>query len=130
MSVAAPKQQANDPIDIDMILVCRKREGVWRPTAVPNAKSVLRESSAATSRAVERMNATGRELSRNDIRVILASQVVLRLSCVKAETEAQALFISVERDIDTEAEGFYARQQPAPQVPEQEPTAQLSLALA
>jgi adenine-specific DNA methylase/DNA-binding XRE family transcriptional regulator len=130
MSVATPKQQARDPIDIDMIMVCRKRDGACKPKAVPGIKSVLQESLPAATRAIERMNATGRELSRNDVRVILASQIVLRLSRMKTQAEAQALFRTAERDIETEAERLFVRQEPARQAREPEATAQLSFALA
>jgi adenine-specific DNA methylase len=129
MSVAAPKQQAREPIDIDMIMVCRKRDETRRPKDVPNPRSVLLESLPAATRAVERMNATGRELSRNDVRVIVASQVVLRLSRVKTEDEAQALFAAAEGDIEAEAERLFSRQEPTKQSHETKRNAQLSLAL-
>jgi adenine-specific DNA methylase len=130
MSVAAPKQQARDPIDIDMVIVCRKRDHASRPKAVASPGSALQEGVPAAARAIERMNATGRELSRSDVRVVLASQIVMRLSHVSTEAEAQALFSSAEPGIETAADELFRNQSPARQIAEVEADAQLSLALA
>jgi putative DNA methylase len=74
MSVAAPKAQAHSPIDIDVILVCRKASE-WRLTparAADNVDTALR----VAEDQVHRMNASGRALSRNDVRVIVMAQLV------------------------------------------------------
>jgi len=129
MSVAAPKHQARDPIDIDMIIVCRKKDEAFRAKAAPTPKSGLEEGIPTARQAIERMNATGRELSRNDVRVILASQVVMRLSSIRTEAEAQKLFSAVERGIERAADALYEGQKPLPEEPTVEADAQLSLAL-
>jgi adenine-specific DNA methylase len=79
MSVAAPKAQAKEPIDYDIIIVCRKQrhEGTLRPLRF---ECVLKEATKDALAQVERLRACKRPLSRNDVRVILMSQVLLSLS--------------------------------------------------
>lgn len=80
MSVAMPKHQAKEPIDIDIILVCRKRSllrghnwngDIWE-TVIPRA-----------SKQIERYKASGRHLSKNDVRVIVMAQLLKQLSVLK-----------------------------------------------
>jgi putative DNA methylase len=78
MSVAAPKSQAKEPIDLDVLLVCRKREEDERPKVDP-PEATHRAEAAAEDR-VFRFNRNGRRLSRNDVRVILLSQLLVELS--------------------------------------------------
>lgn len=77
MSVAMPKQQAKEPIDLDIILVCRKRNtpptsgfdsDVWK-SAFPRAEA-----------QVSRLGAAHRKLSRNDVRVIVMAQLLRQVS--------------------------------------------------
>jgi len=77
MSVAMPKQQAKEPIDLDIILVCRKRAGLethlWNGdlwgTVAPPAQD-----------QVSRLRGAGRKLSRNDVRIIVMAQLLRQLS--------------------------------------------------
>jgi len=73
MSVAAPKSQAKEPIDIDTIVVCRKQSSFRRSGERSAACALAR-------RQVQRLNATGRRLSRNDVRVIVSSCFLKYLS--------------------------------------------------
>ena len=77
MSVAMPKLQAKEPIDLDIIIVCRKRSqlethrwngDLWGTVAPP-----------ATAQA-DRLRASGRRLSRNDVRIIVTAQLLRQLS--------------------------------------------------
>ena len=79
MSVAAPKTQAKEPIDYDIIIVCRKQEknGALLPL---DFESVLKEATDDALAQVARLRACKRPMSRNDARVILMSQVLLHLS--------------------------------------------------
>lgn len=78
MSVATPKQQAKEPIDLDIILACRKREVTRRgPSPV---ETLIDDATQEAADQVTRLNRTGRRLSRNDVRVILMAQVIKRLS--------------------------------------------------
>ena len=78
MSVAAPKNQAKEPIDLDMLLVCRKKQEDER-SKVEHPEAMRRAEAAAEDR-VSRFNRSGRRLSRNDVRVILLSQLLVELS--------------------------------------------------
>ncbi len=89
LSVAAPKSQAKEPIQLDVVLVCRKRAFDFRsPQRGPAALS------RAFDKAVEkasRLRSKGFDLSRNDRRVILYSQVLSELGPMdKAENALQA----------------------------------------
>jgi putative DNA methylase len=74
MSVAAPKSQAKEPIQLDIIIVCRKQNtsGLNKPLtvqqAVESAKSKLR-----------RLLQQGFTLSRNDRKIVLFGQLLATL---------------------------------------------------
>lgn len=78
MSLATPKHQAAEPIDLDMILVCRKRSE--RLTGTSDGNQVLPTAAREAEAQVARLNAAGRRLSRNDVRVIVMAQVIKQLS--------------------------------------------------
>ena len=89
MSVAMPKQQAKEPIDLDVILVCRKRSQLerhgWNEEPWPIVTTVAMKQ-------VERLRSSGRRLSRNDVRVIAMAQLLRRLSMLHSlETALQLL---------------------------------------
>jgi adenine-specific DNA methylase len=89
MSVATPKHQAAEPIDLDMILVCRKRRAERRPPAELSA--VIEDAGVEASGQVERLRSVGRRLSRNDVRVIVMAQVIKRLSWWPAGSRVEHL---------------------------------------
>lgn len=98
MSVAMPKQQAKEPIDLDIILVCRKRVrleahrwngDLWGTVALP------------AQAQVSRLRAANRKLSRNDIRIIVMAQLLLQLS--RSPTLDSALHLLDSVNGDTEA---------------------------
>ena len=68
MSVATPKRQAKEPIDLDLIVVCRKRD-------VGLSSSLIEVEDTAISQ-VARFCSVGRKLSRNDVRVIVMGQAL------------------------------------------------------
>lgn len=79
MSVAAPKHQAKEPIDLDMILVCRKKAA--QPDAhLPPLRELLQEAAAEAGSQIQRFRDAGRAVGRNDVRVILMAQMIARLS--------------------------------------------------
>ena len=84
MSVATPKRQAREPIDLDIIVVCRKRSQLAR-------RLLNRDSWEAiiplADHQVRRMRASGRRLSRNDVRIIVMAQLLrhLSISCTVEE---------------------------------------------
>ncbi len=90
MSVAAPKSQAKDPIDIDVILVCRKsrfdaRQRLTVESASEAARKVAREKMTQFSRKRT-------PLSSADKRVILLSQLLVALSADRTATELVEAF--------------------------------------
>lgn len=78
MSVAMPKSQAKEPIDLDIIIVCRKRETVTDEGS--GSPRLIDDAVHETGNQVERLRNVGRQLSRNDVRVVLMAQIVKRLS--------------------------------------------------
>jgi putative DNA methylase len=73
MSVATPKSQAKEPIQLDIIIVCRKEGTKERPRpsidqAVESARAKLR-----------RLLTAGLELSRNDRKIVLLGQLLTTL---------------------------------------------------
>lgn len=84
MSVAQPKE----PIDLDIVLVCRTRDaacaGAWKEDDIwPEAEGVAAQQ-------VARLTARGRKPSRNDVRVIVMAQALRRLSAASTVEAASA----------------------------------------
>ncbi len=77
MSVATPKSQAKEPIDLDILLVCRKRSADRRPYL--DIYKSMEQSISETSDRVNRFNTCGRYLSKNDVRIVLLSQLLVNL---------------------------------------------------
>lgn len=81
MSVATPKSQATGPIQLDIIIVCRKIGAdapVIRPeTAIPVAEEKMR-----------RLEAAGSSLSKNDRKIIAWGQLLV---CVHDAPDAARL---------------------------------------
>jgi putative DNA methylase len=78
MSVAAPKSQTKEPIDLDVLLVCRKRESDFR--LLTHEDEVLQRAVTGATQKVIRFNKAGRRLSRGDVRVVLLSQLLVESS--------------------------------------------------
>jgi putative DNA methylase len=96
MSVARPKSQAKEPIQLDIILVCRKNDpaGSSRPSvaqALESAKSKL-----------GRLRAAGFELSRNDRKIVIFGQLLTTLG---SPTGAELIALAADAAIkDSESE--------------------------
>ena len=73
MSVATPKAQAKEPIQLDIILVCRKRSHLSPPPASSE------EAIKAAREKMDRLHAAGFTLSRNDQKVVLFGQLLTTL---------------------------------------------------
>ena len=98
MSVAMPKHQAKEPIDIDVILVCRKQSQLERHEW--NGESWHRATTAAM-RQVQRLRSGGRRLSRNDVRVIFMAQLLRRLSMLHCLETALSLLETSDTEIES-----------------------------
>jgi putative DNA methylase len=91
MSVAAPKSQAKEPIQLDIILVCRKAGAGARLRLAPAGQAL-----EAARKKRGRLQAAGFKLSRNDHKVILFGQLLTTLRTVHDVDECARL---VEREL-------------------------------
>lgn len=98
MSVAMPKQQAKEPIDLDIIVVCRKRETLPRHKWNGDLWGAVKPHAADQ---VRRLREAGRGLSRNDIRIIVMGQLLRRLSVASTMEGALALLDDASQEIET-----------------------------
>jgi adenine-specific DNA methylase len=112
LSVASPKSQAGSPIDIDMVMVCRRRgESQCLPiAAMSNAEAEVR----IAADQVQRMRNRGRVLSRNDVHVIVMAQLAKALSWSSAEGNPSGNGMTWEAIAETAIERIYASQPPEP----------------
>ncbi len=85
LSVAAPKSLASEPIDLDVLLVCRKRAKDHRMRNTID--DALIQSERNTRNKIYRFNNSGRILSKNDILVVMLSQILVELSAGRTEEE-------------------------------------------
>lgn len=81
MSVAAPKTQAKEPIQIDVILVCRKQDQDNRRVLSP--EEALPRAIEATRRKLGALTSVGLQLSLNDVRVTMYSNFLASLGATK-----------------------------------------------
>jgi putative DNA methylase len=98
MSVATPKHQSREPIDYDVVFVCRKtgqseRREVSTEHVVGHA---LRRAAAQVSRLVKR----GRRVGRGDVRVLLQAHVVAELSRWNFSPETVEVFKKASRLVE------------------------------
>jgi putative DNA methylase len=108
MSVAAPKAQAKEPIDLDVMLVCRKRAKDRRERALDD-EIPARVATAASSK-VQRFNKTGRQLSRNDVRVVVMSQLLVEASPGRDAATVAAMLGIIKPVIDALIERLWGEQ--------------------
>jgi putative DNA methylase len=95
MSVATPKFQAKEPIQLDIIVVCRKRAGS------PGSKRPSPAEALDRARAkLQRLAACGFKLSRNDRRITVVGQL---LTTSLPEESLDSINVLVERALDDES---------------------------
>jgi adenine-specific DNA methylase len=113
MSVAVPKQQAKEPIDLDLIVVCQHADTKRPPTvAVCNAADQL-----------ARLRATGMKLSRGDVRVVVMGELLREASDSRDVETFESLFSAGSALV----EAFHEEPRPAGDRGSVGPPAQLSL---
>lgn len=101
MSVAMPKNQAKEPIDLDIIMVCRKAN------PAPGLQEVAKEDEVGTVVAevaeeqVSRLSQRGRKLSRNDVRVIVMAQALCHLTVSGSVEVAMSRLAAWEQKAET-----------------------------
>lgn len=102
MSVAAPKSQAREPIQLDVILVCKKRR--QEVSTFPNWNDALKKATELAGQKQKRLESIGLKLSQNDCRIIMISQFIVALDpMVSADAAIDAL-----RNCQTELEQLAA----------------------
>lgn len=97
MSVALPKHQAKEPIDLDVVLVCRKRPQLPLFDCSEDLWNAVRP---VVTDQVCRFQESGRNLSRNDVRVIIMAQLLRRLSSSCQLSSALSLLESSRAEIE------------------------------
>lgn len=117
MSVAVPKHQAKEPIDIDIIVICRKLSHIEPFSRVP--ENLLTDSDHETRELVQRFNKRGRKLSRNDLRVVLMSRLITILSRVRDADVILDYLESNEANINRIVEIIWNRQRVEKQEPQE-----------
>jgi len=93
MSVATPKAQAKEPIQLDIILVCRKRSYLSPPP--PSTEEAIE----AARKKMDRLHVAGFKLSRNDQKIVLFGQLLTTLRTPAESTcfaRAEGQFIPIE----------------------------------
>jgi len=108
MSVAQPKHQAKDPIDLDIIVVCRKR----RPgdAVSRDFQQILNEGTSCSGEQIARFNRARRLLSRNDVRVILMAHVIRGLSWASSEKSAVSVLDLLGKELEIVIDRLFDRQ--------------------
>ena len=97
MSVAMPKQQTKEPIDLDIIIVCRKHSQLTRNEWTGDLSSAIKPASISQA---SRLIASDRYLSRNDIRVIIMAQILRNLSCIHSVNTALHILDAMSNEIE------------------------------
>lgn len=87
MSGATPKSQAKEPIQIDVIIVCRKKSGAESSPTIDQAKKIAEEKAY-------RLEKQGFMLSHNDRKVIMYGQL---LTTIKNPIDTQHPFNSLDK---------------------------------
>lgn len=92
MSVATPKAQAKEPIQLDIIIVCKKAD------KLNDRHSVSRERAAGIALdKIRRLQASGFSLSFNDKKIILFGQLLTTLSSAR---DIDLIVESVRRELE------------------------------
>lgn len=110
MSVAAPKQQAKHPIDLDVVIVCRPA-----PRSAGSAQPVTHFGQSddplmIAAGQVARFSRAGREFSRNDVRVIVMAQIVRAASQTASAESAASQLASHATGVEMAIEQLYLGQ--------------------
>jgi len=106
MTVAAPKAQAKEPIQLDMVLVCRKKASDAR--SYGGANETAKEAAVSASQKLNRLQSIGLTLSRNDRRIIFVGQFVASLGPVASPEAAVNALLEQEATLEGLADGSEA----------------------
>ncbi len=104
MSGATPKRQAKEPINLDIIVVCRKAENLGCHSWNGDLWGAV--TPVATAQ-VARLRNSGRALSRNDVRIIVMAQLLRQLSVSVSTASALALLDANTVEIESVIERLF-----------------------
>jgi adenine-specific DNA methylase len=107
MSGAAPKSQASEPIDLDIVVVCRKR-ALGR--TLEDLDDILAVAAKDAGEQISRLNRFGRMLSRNDVRIVVAARALIALSVVPDADKAVSALRALVEPIESVIECLHAGQ--------------------
>ncbi len=101
MSVAAPKSQAKEPIQLDVVMVCRKQTADIRKRS--DTKIAFQRAVEHASSKASRLKECGLALSVNDRRVILISQFLVETCAGRSVEQLSDALLSTLTDLDLAA---------------------------
>ena len=101
MSVAAPKSQAKEPIQLDVVLVCRKQAADIRKKA--DAKIAFQRAIECATAKAKRLTDCGLTLSVNDRRVVLISQFLVETCAGRSAAQLSDALSASLTDLDLAA---------------------------
>ena len=108
MSVAAPKSQAKEPIQLDVILVCKKKQYDIR---IPlDTITGFDQVVDRATRKLKRLSSVGIKLSKNDRRITLISQFISAIGPVSSAGKATRLLLTFQEELEKIVEGLSLRQ--------------------
>lgn len=126
MSVAAPKSQAKDPIQLDIILVCRKQNRDERPHLEPSTS--LDDAARRACQKLARLRSVGLNLSQNDCRVTVISHFICSIGPVLSGEAASDVLVKHQAQLERVAQSVYnAMSAPADSTTEGAPPRQMAL---
>ena len=108
MSGATPKSQAKEPIDLDVLLVCKKANATNGVRVTAEAALFTATSEAADQ--IRRFNRYGRKLSKNDVKVVLLSKVLCRAEDVCSVSTVSSAFSEMLPAALVAVEALHAKQ--------------------
>ncbi len=105
LSVATPKSQSQEPIQIDIILVCRKAAARVEETV--DANLLLQATLNVTKAKLRRLKSTGLTLSKGDCQVAFMSQLLVALGTAAEPKESITLLHSFHTAAEKLLEPLY-----------------------
>lgn len=90
MSVATPKSQAKEPIQLDIVIVCRKAEILCKSETISPKQAIISAKSK-----LKRLHEAGIRLSRNDCRIVMFGQL---LTTLRLPDDVQQMIKHVDRE--------------------------------
>jgi len=109
MSVAMPKSQAKEPIDIDIIIVCWK--SAFDQRDFQDEDAAWQQAVQRTHKKAEKYLQRLRRFSRNDMKVLLISQLLVELCPGRSASEVSSRLIAMLPGVDITAQDLLGRLQ-------------------